>query len=335
MSSIQVDPFYWDLRNKLIAPERNLLVSHYFLDRWAPVLQPDYVGLVLQLRRLAAASTERGAVEVMQDDLATRLGISRRTLQRLIAPDRFTAPKTWFLALFLRVEHRWAPTKKGQRLPSLYRIAVDDPLHPEDENSLLPQLAPREIEDLLHQGIEPLPIPPPVADDDLVQRLRAELPALANAAVQKLLLEVGADVMRQQLEWLPHRNISWAERGPAAAYAYYCRNNEPEPEALQRQARQAEHQKEYAAARATAQAEAAVAPPSDPRLLSFLDHLPAFQRNTFGAHLELQVDGTTVRLSCEPGFARLLRPHIHHFHQAAKKEFGPTTQLELQPQEAQ
>lgn len=337
-AAVRLDPFYWDLRNKLIAPERNLVVSYYFLDRWAPLLGADYTAAVLQLRRLALDSPHRGSVTLTQDLLAQRLSVSLRKLQRLFAPSCFTAPDTWFLPLFVRLtpNHCTDPlTGQARQAATTYRIAIDDPLHPEDEDSLLPQLAPREAADLLHQGLEPLPVPDLAADtEDLLARLRAELPSLVTSAAQKLLRTVGPEVMARQLDWLPQRDLSWAKRGPAAAYVTYCRNNEPPPPVVEQQERVAQAALLHEADRSAAETQASLPPPSEPLLLALLEHVSSFPRRTFGPSLRLsEGKGRTYRLVCEPGIAHLLKPHLPEFHAATQQAFGSGATLQLVTQE--
>ncbi len=327
MSGVLLDPFYWDLRNKVIAPERSLAVTFYFLDRWAPILGADYTAAILQFRRLAQESPTRGEVEISQAELADRLGVSRRKFQRLFAPACFLDPDSWFLPLFVRLEHRWvksSSTGRAHQAPNVYRIAIDDPLHPEDETELLPRLAPREHSDRAAQVPTALPIPSlEASQEELVARLRELVPTLVPSAVQQLLASVGPEVIGRQLEWFPHRDNSWAKNGPAAAFHSYCKQDTPEPEDL----RLRRKRKETELKRTTnllAAAESSQPPaPTDPQLQELLELLPTFLRHTLGPSLTIgAVTADVCELVVSPGIAQLLQPHIPKVESAVKQAFG-------------
>ena len=50
-------PFYHDLRNEIVQPEKVVVSTQYFWSRWAPRLGPTLAVLVICLRRDSSATT--------------------------------------------------------------------------------------------------------------------------------------------------------------------------------------------------------------------------------------------------------------------------------------
>lgn len=203
-------------------------LTSYFWRRWKPVLGPDYTILILDLRILVAEQLGQGnvptsgkvTVQVDRRDLAERTGLSLRTIERLLSPGALAAEP---VASFLTSKAQYAYDEglgKKVRTANAYTISMDDPVHPDD----------------LQEGEAPSRLPaeaPQTAARDLERTLRDRIPELAVGAIRRLLREKGAEVLLRQLDWLPHRDIGWAKNS-AAAFAYYCEHDEPEPESLRR-----------------------------------------------------------------------------------------------------
>lgn len=356
-ASLSLSPFYWDLRNKVVRPWDNVgqLVSKYFWRRWQPLLGSDYTVLIIQLRVLAADPACGGqAVVVSHQELAESTGQSLRAIQRLLSPATLRKPELWFLGRFLRIENRYSydpATRKKVRIANAYAVAIDDPLHPEDEDGLNIQLARREQSDLRAQGFETrLPVPPMVgtqlpilspvndvsslpfgsAEDEeaLISAARAAIPDLALSVLGRLLHDQGADVLRRQLDWFPQRDNSWARNGPAAAFVTYCKEDRPPPPAVRRQehedrarADMEAHKEEYTR---VALAEATASKASPPVWDAILMRLPKVSREAIGSRLTfLEVTDDQVLCRCPTsGDALMVRKNQGVWDDAASAVLG-------------
>jgi transcriptional regulator with XRE-family HTH domain len=140
LDQIQVLPFYHDLRNQLVRPTDVLVSSHYFFRQWKPRLGPVLTLLVLELRdrcyRNKATGKVRNYCWPSQSELARAMGVSVDTIARAL--------KGELAKHFIRVKprYRYDPIRKKKvRTSSIYYVAMDDPLLPEDEESLRDLLA--------------------------------------------------------------------------------------------------------------------------------------------------------------------------------------------------
>jgi hypothetical protein len=133
--AIELQPFYLDFRNEIVAPDKVAVVSHYFLDKWAPQLGPTLTLLIIRLRRYCyfnkLTKERRDWCYPKHETLAKEIGVSRwtilRELQRPVAQ------------YFVKREKRYVydpQTKKRVRTSDMYYIAMDEPLTPEDEDEL-------------------------------------------------------------------------------------------------------------------------------------------------------------------------------------------------------
>lgn len=149
LAAIELQPIYLDCRNAIVAPEKVTVVSHYFLDKWAPHLGPTLTLLIIRLRRYCyfnkLTKERRDWCYPKHETLAKEIGVSRwtilRELQRPIAQ------------YFVKREKRYvfdSLTRKRVRTSDMYYIAMDEPLTPEDEEELrlmLPQKTSEEYRD--------------------------------------------------------------------------------------------------------------------------------------------------------------------------------------------
>jgi DNA-binding XRE family transcriptional regulator len=134
-SPIELQPFYHDLRNQLVNPTDVMICSHYFFREWKPRLGPVLSLLIMELRdrcyRNKATGEVRNTCWPSQTELARSLGVSVNTIARAL--------KGEVVSLFVRVEprYRYDPIRKKKiRTSSIYHVAIDDPLLPEDETVL-------------------------------------------------------------------------------------------------------------------------------------------------------------------------------------------------------
>ena len=127
-----VSPFYHEAKNEITRPNHFVGCSRYLVEKWLPRLGPLGFSLVLHLRSLGYYNPTTGelrdAIQINQNDLSRVLGVSLDTLQREMK-------RNPALSAFVRVEKFYQRNQTGhlQRLDSVYYIAMDDPLIPEDE----------------------------------------------------------------------------------------------------------------------------------------------------------------------------------------------------------
>jgi hypothetical protein len=140
-------PYYGSARDRIIRPDRALIVRSYFVERWLPRLTGDEVKVLVVLRNLArvhAIETESPAVEVTIRHLVELTGISRGTLNRLLAADHLRESP---LGRFVQKQAQRVPGIIGTiQGPNLYHVRMDDPIAPEDEPALREALADLEME---------------------------------------------------------------------------------------------------------------------------------------------------------------------------------------------
>ena len=132
----KLQPFYHDLKNNIIEPEKIVIATQYFWDKWASILGPTLTVLIIRLRRYCyynkITKEKRDWCYPDQIKLAREIGVSRytimRELERKIAEYFITRKKRYLYDDTL---------KKKVRASDVYYIAMDDPLIPEDENKLV------------------------------------------------------------------------------------------------------------------------------------------------------------------------------------------------------
>jgi hypothetical protein len=105
-------------------------IGWYLATRWLPTLKPLGYAIVGALRARcyhnARTGELRNEIQVDMEELAASIGVSRTTLWREFKGNQA-------LAQFVRRQDRYVVTKKGpQREESVYFVAMDDPVHPDD-----------------------------------------------------------------------------------------------------------------------------------------------------------------------------------------------------------
>jgi hypothetical protein len=141
-------PFYHDLRNEIVEPDKVVVTTQYFWTKWAPRLGPTLSALVVCLRRHCyynrATHERRDWCFPEQATLAREIGVeTTKTIRAALSHPLAT--------LFVRREARYVydPGRgKKIRTSDIYYVAMDDPLTPEDETLL----ALRAAERLLVEG---------------------------------------------------------------------------------------------------------------------------------------------------------------------------------------
>ncbi len=141
-------PFYHDLRNQIVEPERVVVSSQYFWAKWAPRLGPTLTSLIVCLRRHCyynkITQERRDWCFPEQATLAREVGVeSTKTIRAALQEP--------LAAYFVRREPRYVyDPKRGKRIRTsdMYFVAMDDPLILEDEALLTLRAAER----LLSEG---------------------------------------------------------------------------------------------------------------------------------------------------------------------------------------
>jgi hypothetical protein len=140
-------PYYGSARDRVIRPDRALILRSYFIERWLPRLSGDEMKVVIVLRNLARVhGVEAGSptVEVTIRHLVDLTGISRGTLNRLLAADHLRERS---LGQFVQKQAQRVPGIIGTiQGPNIYHVRMDDPIAPEDEAALREALADLEME---------------------------------------------------------------------------------------------------------------------------------------------------------------------------------------------
>ncbi|HVK06064.1 MAG TPA: DnaA N-terminal domain-containing protein [Armatimonadaceae bacterium] len=120
-------PYYWEAYNEIVQPRR---FNHYLIHRWLPELGPLGLAVVLALRDRCYHNPQTGVLrdecEVDMRELAAALGVSRTTLFAEFGRNEA-------LGQFVRrLEQYQMKGGKPHRTANLFRVCMDDPIHPDD-----------------------------------------------------------------------------------------------------------------------------------------------------------------------------------------------------------
>lgn len=238
-TAVAVVPQYDSVTDAIRKPTRTVGLSEYFFTKWWPLLGDRYARIILQLRMVAQQNDQHdwvqgqpfSAVAVTYDALAALTQIPTRSLKRLLSADALA--QHVHAARFLKVENCYeyhADTGRRVRGANRYFVRVLDPLTPEDELRATSR----------DPGLAVIPGDgSPEGEVDkakaLLARLAAELPDLNRATAMRLIQDVGADEVEQQLAWLKYRDISGFRNGKVAAFVVFCGDRRAKPKRLERQ----------------------------------------------------------------------------------------------------
>jgi hypothetical protein len=138
--SIELQPFYHDVKNTIVRPRQVVMGTRYFWEKWAPLLGPTLTVLIVRLRMHCyynqATQERRDWCFPTQQTLADETGVSRWTVMREL--------KKPLARQFVRVQPRSrydTVRKQTVRVSSLYHVAMDDPLIDEDRTKAAAMLA--------------------------------------------------------------------------------------------------------------------------------------------------------------------------------------------------
>lgn len=139
MNNLTLTPFYHSAVNAVTRPNKFTPASHYFVDRWMPLLGGNGTMIVLALRRDGFLNRKTGErrdeVVISRTDLAAAAGLSEDTLTREMGINRKTGkPQNEWLHQFVQKRHRTRRNRLGQvrQEESAYWVSMDDPVHPDD-----------------------------------------------------------------------------------------------------------------------------------------------------------------------------------------------------------
>ena len=126
--------------------------SQYFVTRWMPLLGHEGTRIVLALRALGyfnpRTGERRDEIILNRAELAARVGCSEDTLTRELGTDRATgAPRNPALRHFVEKIQRVRRDPHTGRIwqeANGYRVAMDDPIHPDDWPRVAAHVAARE-----------------------------------------------------------------------------------------------------------------------------------------------------------------------------------------------
>ena len=133
---IELEGFYLNARNEIVNPDRYIVSSKYFWDKWVPELGPNLTILIMQLRKHCfynrTTGEKRDTVFLCLDQLAGECGFSDRTIQR----EMTNQIATKFIKIIPNYKYDETLQKKV-RTSNTYQVVLDDPIHPSDEDKLL------------------------------------------------------------------------------------------------------------------------------------------------------------------------------------------------------
>jgi hypothetical protein len=136
---IQVLQDYHSAYNEIVQPEIMVYQSRYYVRRWKPSLGGNGDAIVMALRSLGYYNRETGekrdGIPIDLPELAKLCGVSVPTLKREFGSKKDGTPTNASLHLFVQREKNYRRDKvTGQiwREENIYRVKMDDPIHPDD-----------------------------------------------------------------------------------------------------------------------------------------------------------------------------------------------------------
>jgi len=151
-------PYYHAIENAVTKPNQGTFVTRYFRTKWRPALGNEASEIILAIRFLA--DKETGETFAGYDTIAGIAGLSVRSVERWLShyPPKNRSRdwlEQWRLlhAFFiLGKKKRYPEVLVGNRIErrrttNIIRIAMDDPVHPDDEGQLYVVAAERMLED--------------------------------------------------------------------------------------------------------------------------------------------------------------------------------------------
>ena len=147
---------YHLLENEILKPKEGFFMTDYFYLRWRPTLGDPAWQIVVALQRLADRKSQSCIASYQK--IADRAGVGVATVKRWLGPstsaywnsqasDKQNQQYQYLHRYFILSKHRRKrETKDGRRYTTnLFKIALDDPIHPDDESQLFVLAAYRAV----------------------------------------------------------------------------------------------------------------------------------------------------------------------------------------------
>ena len=135
--AVAISPFYYSSVNEITQPNSYTASSHYLTRRWKRDLGPTGYAILTSFRDRCFYNRKTGelrdVIQVPVTEIADECGISEKTVRRELAANRA-------LQKFVRAQREPVPDVRrgGWRWgPNTFQVAMDDPIHPDDEPELL------------------------------------------------------------------------------------------------------------------------------------------------------------------------------------------------------
>ena len=155
MSDITLSPFYHSALNEITQPDKFAAHSHYLTRRWKRELGPTGYAVLTSLRERCFYNRKTGelrnSIQVTVGEIAEECGVSERTVRRELDANKA-------LQKFVRAQREYEPdTRRGgfRFGANSFQVAMDDPLHPADEATLI-EIVSRRAEEAEKAGETPL-----------------------------------------------------------------------------------------------------------------------------------------------------------------------------------
>ena len=137
---------YFSLANEIIQPDQYVSTSRYFCLKWEPSLGLAGARIVRVLRSLGYYNRQTGemrdGIPIDLPELAALCGFSVATIKREFGSGKDGKPANPSLHIFVQREKNYrqdAVTGQIWREENIYRVKMDDPIHP-DDSPLLQEL---------------------------------------------------------------------------------------------------------------------------------------------------------------------------------------------------
>lgn len=142
---ILLQPYYPDVKNEIVQPDRVTVQTRYFWERWAKILGPLDTVLFLRLRQYCYYNRETGEKRdwcfPSHESLGEELGVERKAVMRGLL-------RLELLGLIRRErQYRFNPeARRPSRTTDKYYVLMEDPLTPEDMPKAFVKAAERMVQ---------------------------------------------------------------------------------------------------------------------------------------------------------------------------------------------
>jgi chromosomal replication initiation ATPase DnaA len=138
---------YRDAYNEIVQPDNVLCMTRYYCDKWRPLLGNDLWILLWEMRRRCfwgrGDRVNKDILEMTFEDLGKIINVSEATARRLLYP-RDPKKRELLKRFVTKIGVRRNYSKEVNRVvneDTAWRVRLDDPLTPEDEEKLKNRLS--------------------------------------------------------------------------------------------------------------------------------------------------------------------------------------------------